>query len=45
MAKIPAQFIGIDHVVFRVTNLQKTLDFYQDVLVLHVERIFEKINL
>lgn len=45
MAKIPAQFIGIDHVVFRVTDLQKTLDFYQDVLGLHVERIFEKINL
>jgi glyoxylase I family protein len=42
---IPAQFNGIDHVVLRVTNLERTLGFYVNVLGLHVERIFEKINL
>ena len=45
MAKIPAHFIGIDHVVFRVTDIQRTLDFYKDVLGLSVERIFDKIGL
>lgn len=45
MAKIPARFIGFDHVVFRVTDLQKTVDFYKDVLGLRVERIFDRIGL
>jgi catechol 2,3-dioxygenase-like lactoylglutathione lyase family enzyme len=42
---IPAQFGGIDHVVLRVRDLERTLGFYVGVLGLTVERIFEKINL
>jgi glyoxylase I family protein len=42
---IPARFLGIDHMVFRVTNVERTLAFYKDVLGLHVERIFDKIGL
>jgi glyoxylase I family protein len=42
---IPARFLGIDHLVFRVTNVERTLAFYKDVLGLHVERIFDKIGL
>jgi len=34
---IPAQFGGIDHVVLRVTNLERTLGFYLGVLGLTVE--------
>jgi glyoxylase I family protein len=45
MPPIPARFNGIDHVVLRVTNLERTLDFYKSVLGLTVERIFEKIGL
>ena len=42
---VPAKFLGIDHVVFRVTDIQRTVGFYQDVLGLRVERIFERIGL
>jgi catechol 2,3-dioxygenase-like lactoylglutathione lyase family enzyme len=42
---IPAKFLGIDHVVFRVTDMARTIGFYQDVLGLRVERIFERIGL
>jgi glyoxylase I family protein len=42
---IPAKFLGIDHVVFRVTDMARTVGFYQDVLGLRVERIFERIGL
>jgi glyoxylase I family protein len=45
MNPIPARFNGIDHVVLRVTDLKRTLDFYKSVLGLTVERIFEKIGL
>jgi glyoxylase I family protein len=45
MSPIPARFNGIDHVVLRVTSLERTLGFYKDVLGLTVERIFEKIGL
>ncbi|WP_213769735.1 VOC family protein [Bradyrhizobium sp. dw_78] len=42
---IPARFVGIDHVVFRVTSVERTVTFYNDVLGLRVERIFDKIGL
>jgi catechol 2,3-dioxygenase-like lactoylglutathione lyase family enzyme len=42
---IPTKFLGIDHVVFRVTDMARTVGFYQDVLGLRVERIFERIGL
>jgi glyoxylase I family protein len=45
MSKIPARFNGIDHVVFRVTDIARTVNFYKDVLDLGVERIFDKIGL
>ena len=42
---IPATFLGIDHVVLRVTDMERTVGFYKDVLGLRVERIFERIGL
>ena len=33
---IPATFLGIDHVVLRVTDMERTVGFYQDVLGLRV---------
>src|SRR6202000_2401973 len=42
---IPATFLGIDHVVLRVTDMERTVGFYRDVLGLRVERIFERIGL
>jgi glyoxylase I family protein len=42
---IPARFLGIDHMVFRVTSIERTVAFYQNVLGLRVERIFDKIGL
>lgn len=43
--KIPARFLGIDHVVLKVTSIERTVAFYRDILGLHVERIFERIGL
>ena len=45
MSPIPATFNGIDHVVFRVTDMARTVAFYKEVLGLGVERIFDKIGL
>ena len=45
MSPIPARFNGIDHVVFKVTDIGRTVDFYKSVLGLHVERIFDRIGL
>jgi glyoxylase I family protein len=45
MPTIPARFNGLDHVVFRVTDIQKTVAFYKDVLGLVVERIYDKLGL
>lgn len=45
MSPIPARYNGIDHVVLRVADLDRTLHFYKSVLGLRVERIFEKIGL
>lgn len=45
MASIPIEIDGIDHVVLRVTDLQRTLHFYVDVLGLTLERILESANL
>jgi glyoxylase I family protein len=45
MPPINARFNGIDHVVFKVTDIGRTTEFYRSVLGLRVERIFEKIGL
>jgi glyoxylase I family protein len=39
------QFDGIDHVVLRVTDRDRTLHFYTEILGLHVERIIEDLGL
>jgi glyoxylase I family protein len=43
-ADCPVQFDGIDHVVLRVTDRDRTLHFYTDILGLHVERIIEDLG-
>ncbi len=45
MKPIPERFNGIDHVVLRVSDLERTTAFYQSVLGLSVERIFDAIGL
>jgi glyoxylase I family protein len=45
MPPIPARFNGIDHVVIKVTDVARTIEFYKDVLGLRVERIFDRIGL
>lgn len=42
---IPARFNGVDHLVLKVTDIDKTVAFYESVLGLRVERIFKKIHL
>ncbi len=44
-ADCPFGFDGIDHVVLRVTDRDRTLRFYGEILGLHVERIIEDLNL
>ncbi len=44
-ANCPVHFDGIDHVVLRVTDRDRTLHFYTDILGLHVERIIEDLGL
>lgn len=44
-ANYPFDFDGIDHVVLRVTDRDRTLRFYGEILGLHVERIIEDLNL
>lgn len=44
-ANHPFDFDGIDHVVLRVTDRDRSLRFYGEVLGLHVERIIEDLNL
>lgn len=41
MASNPIQFEGLDHVVLRVANLDRSLAFFVGVLGLHVERVIE----
>jgi len=41
----PIQFHGIDHVVFKVTDIEKTLHFYTRVLGLMVERVIEDLQI
>lgn len=45
MAILPARVAGIDHVVLRVTDIEKTRAFYEGVLGLHLERIYDRIGL
>ena len=40
----PMEFDGIDHAVLRVTDIQRSLDFYVDVLGLSLERIIEDVG-
>jgi catechol 2,3-dioxygenase-like lactoylglutathione lyase family enzyme len=42
---IPAEFNGIDHVVLRVADMKRALDFYVGVLGLPLERVLETIGL
>ncbi len=39
----PLEFDGIDHAVLRVTDIQRSLKFYVDVLGLSLERIIEDV--
>ncbi len=41
MNAVPMQIDGIDHLVLRVMNLEKSLEFYVGILGLHAERIVE----
>lgn len=45
MSAIPAQFDGIDHVVLRVADIDRTLNFYVGVLGLTLERVLEYMGL
>jgi glyoxylase I family protein len=40
----PIQFRGIDHVVLRVTDIERSLHFYTEILGLSLERIIEDIG-
>jgi glyoxylase I family protein len=42
---IPAEFDGIDHVVLRVSDVGRALDFYVGILGFPLERILETIGL
>src|SRR5262245_60653033 len=42
---VPVEFDGIDHVVLRVTDIERSLRFYVDVLGMSLERILTSINL
>ena len=41
----PIRFHGIDHVVLNVTNIERSLKFYRDVLGLKLERIIEDVGI
>lgn len=41
----PLEIDGIDHVVLRVTNIQRSLDFYVGLLGLSLERVIEDIGI
>ena len=41
MKTYPFEFDGIDHIVLRITDRERTLRFYGEILGLHIERIIE----
>ena len=41
----PLRFHGIDHVVLKVTSIERTLHFYVEVLGLKLERIIEDLGI
>ncbi len=45
MSGNPIRFEGLDHVVLRVTDRERSLDFYARVLGMKVERIVEDLNM
>jgi glyoxylase I family protein len=45
MPECPVQFDGIDHVVIRVTDRDRTLHFYTQILGMAVERVIEDMNM
>jgi glyoxylase I family protein len=45
MNRVPVQFDGIDHVVLRVTNIERSLQFYLDVLGMSLERVVEDMGI
>lgn len=42
---IPARFNGVDHLVLKVSDMDRTVAFYRSVLGLRVERIYDSIRL
>ncbi len=45
MSRPPFALLGLDHVVLRCADLQRTLAFYRDVLGCSLERVVESIGL
>lgn len=45
MSRIPFSLVALDHVVLRVPDMQKALDFYCDVLGAYEERRIEKFGI
>lgn len=45
MPRSTIQFDGIDHVVLRVTDIKRTLNFYINILGMSPERVIEDMNL
>ena len=41
----PLQFRGIDHVVLKVTDIERTLHFYTEILGLALERVIEDLQI
>lgn len=41
----PMRFEGIDHVVLQVTDRERTLHFYTQILGLHIERVIEDVQI
>ncbi|MEN9728266.1 MAG: Glyoxalase/Bleomycin resistance protein/Dioxygenase superfamily, partial [Pseudomonadota bacterium] len=41
----PISYHGLDHIVLRVSDITRTLDFYTRILGMHLERIIEDLPL
>ncbi|HLY59114.1 MAG TPA: VOC family protein [Stellaceae bacterium] len=45
MAKNPMKVEGIDHIVLKVTDIERSLEFYVQVLGLRLERVIEDLGI
>jgi len=45
MQQHPISYHGLDHIVLRVSDITRTLDFYTRVLGMHLERIIEDLQI